>query len=73
LLQYRIEGTGGDTVLVPLTSWLFSPLRELGKRHTVVFYDPRHRGLSHALSDTAAATFDGDVYDPSGARSRRCL
>ena len=69
LLQYRIEGTGGDTVLVPLTSWLFSPLAELGKHHTVVFYDPRHRGLSHALSDTAAATFDGDVYDLEAVRA----
>ena len=29
----------------------------------MVFYDPRHRGNSHPLTDTTAATFDGDVAD----------
>ena len=62
-LQFRIEGTRGDTVLVPLASWMFPALADLAKQHVVVFYDPRHRGQSHPLTDTTAATFDGDVVD----------
>jgi len=63
LLQFRRDGTRGDTVLVPLESWLFPSLSGLAERHVVVFYDPRHRGQSHPLTDTTAATFDGDVAD----------
>lgn len=63
LLQFRKEGTRGDTVLVPLASWLFPSLAGLAEQHVVVFYDPRHRGASHPLTDTTAATFDGDVVD----------
>ena len=62
-LQFRVEGTRGDTVLVPLASWMFPALAGLAERHVVFFYDPRHRGQSHALTDTTAATFDGDVVD----------
>lgn len=67
-LQFRIEGTSGDTVLVPLASWLFPALAELRQRYVVVFYDPRHRGASHAMTDTTAATFDGDVADIDSVR-----
>jgi pimeloyl-ACP methyl ester carboxylesterase len=67
-LWYHIVGSGGDTVLVPLASLLRAGLSPLGARHTVVFFDPRHRGRSHAMSDTAAATFDGDVADLEAVR-----
>jgi pimeloyl-ACP methyl ester carboxylesterase len=67
-LWYHIVGNGADTVLVPLASLLGPGLSSLGLRHTVVFYDPRHRGRSHAMSDTAAATFDGDVADLEAVR-----
>jgi pimeloyl-ACP methyl ester carboxylesterase len=50
-------------VLVPLAAWLFPALTDLGKQHVVFAYDPRHRGQSHPLTDTLAATFDGDVAD----------
>ncbi len=68
-LQFRIEGAKGDTVLVPLESWLFPALAELRQRHVIVFYDPRHRGASHAMTDTTAATFDGDVADIDSVRT----
>jgi pimeloyl-ACP methyl ester carboxylesterase len=67
-LWYHIVGSGADTVLVPLASWLGPGLSPLGVRHTVVFFDPRHRGRSHALSDSTAATFDGDVADLEAVR-----
>ena len=63
LLQFRTAGARGDTILVPLESWLFPSLSALAERHVVVFYDPRHRGQSHPLTDTTAATFEGDVAD----------
>jgi pimeloyl-ACP methyl ester carboxylesterase len=67
-LWYHVVGSGADTVLVPLASWLGPALSPLGVQHTVVFFDPRHRGRSHALSDSAAATFDGDVADLEAVR-----
>lgn len=63
LLQFRIEGARGDTVLIPLASWLYPALAGLAEHHVAVFYDPRHRGQSHALTDTSVATFEGDVSD----------
>jgi proline iminopeptidase len=68
-LWFRIVGRGADTVLVPLGAWLEPTLSSLGDRHTVVFYDPRHRGRSHAFTDSTAATFDGDVADLEAVRA----
>jgi proline iminopeptidase len=67
-LWFHIAGRGPDTVIVPLDAWLSRGLAALGERHTVVFYDPRHRGRSHALTDTTAASFDGDVADLEAVR-----
>jgi pimeloyl-ACP methyl ester carboxylesterase len=62
-LYYHIVGRGPDTVIVPLGTWLEPSLRSIGDRFTVVYYDPRHRGRSHPMTDSLAATFDGDVAD----------
>jgi len=62
-------GSGPDTVLVPLGTWLEDSIAPLGDRHTLVFYDPRHRGRSHLLQDTTDATFDGDVADLEAVRN----
>jgi len=67
-LYVHMVGSGADTVLVPLGSWLEPGLIPLSQRHTVIFYDPRHRGRSHELTDTTAATFDGDVADLEAVR-----
>lgn len=67
-LWYHIAGSGADTVIVPLATWLAPSLSTLGGRHTVVFYDPRHRGRSHTMADSMAATFDGDVADLESIR-----
>ena len=69
VLWYRIVGAGRDTVLVPLGTWLESSLSSLGKEHTLVFYDPRHRGRSVALVDSTRATFDGDIEDLEAVRA----
>jgi pimeloyl-ACP methyl ester carboxylesterase len=67
-LWFRVVGRGPDTVLVPLGAWLESTLAPLGEKHTVVFFDPRHRGRSHAFTDSTAATFDGDIADLEAVR-----
>ena len=67
-LYYHIVGRGADTVIVPLGTWLEPSLQSLGGRFTVVFYDPRHRGRSHPMTDSLAATFDGDVADLEAIR-----
>jgi pimeloyl-ACP methyl ester carboxylesterase len=68
-LWFHVVGRGPDTVLVPLGTWLEQGLASLGERHTVVFYDPRHRGRSHEYTDSTAATFDGDVADLEAVRN----
>jgi pimeloyl-ACP methyl ester carboxylesterase len=68
-LWFRVVGRGADTVLVPLGAWLEPTLAPLGEKHTVVFYDPRHRGRSHTFTDSTAATFDGDVADLETVRA----
>jgi proline iminopeptidase len=55
-------------VVVPLGSWLEESLHPLSERFTMVFYDPRHRGRSHPMTDSLAATFDGDVADLEAIR-----
>lgn len=68
-LWYHLVGDGPDTVLVPLGTWLEDSLAPLGDRHTLVFYDPRHRGRSHPLRDSTDAAFDGDVADLEAVRT----
>lgn len=68
-LWLRVVGSGADTVLVPLGSWLEPTLAPLGDKHTVVYYDPRHRGRSHPFTDSTAATFDGDLADLESVRA----
>ncbi len=68
-LWFHIVGSGADTVLVPLASWLEPALTPLASNHTLVFFDPRHRGRSHAMADSTAATFDGDVADLETVRT----
>ena len=68
-LWYRMAGSGADTVIVPLALYLEQPLASLGNTHTVIFYDPRHRGRSGAYADTSLSTFDHDVEDVEAVRS----
>ena len=67
-LWVRMIGRGADTVLIPLGSWFEPVLAPLGATHTVVFYDPRHRGRSTSFVDSTAATFGGDVDDLEAVR-----
>ena len=68
-LYYHIVGTGRDTVLVPMAVYLEKALEPLSRSHTVVFYDPRHRGRSTSYADSALSNFAGDVDDVEQVRA----
>jgi proline iminopeptidase len=68
-LWYHILGTGSDTVLVPLGSYLEESLSAIARARTVIFYDPRHRGRSDAFTDTTLSRFDADVSDMEAVRA----
>lgn len=69
-LYYHIVGSGPDTVIVPLGVLLDSALAPLGRSHTLVFYDPRHRGRSTTYTDSTLSTFSGDVDDLERVRAQ---
>ena len=63
-LYYHKLGSGSEAVLVPIGVFTFDGLRALARPHrTLVFYDPRNRGRSDAVSDLATITVENDVRD----------
>ncbi len=68
-LWYQVAGSARDTVLVPLGLYLRSALAPLAKSHTLIFYDPRHRGRSDSYADTTLSTLDNDVRDAESVRA----
>ncbi len=51
-LYYCLVGTGPDTVVVPAAAFLIQKFKRLSPGLTLIFYDPRNRGRSEAVSDT---------------------
>ncbi len=47
-----LVGAGPDTVLVPAAAYLVQEFKRLSPGRTLIFYDPRNRGRSEAVSDT---------------------
>jgi proline iminopeptidase len=68
-LWYQVAGSARDTVLVPLGLYLRSALAPLARSHTLIFYDPRHRGRSDSYADTTLSTLDNDVRDVESVRA----
>jgi len=63
-LYYHRVGRGPQAVLVPIGVFTFDGLRALARPHrTLVFYDPRNRGRSDAVSNLATITVENDVRD----------
>ena len=67
-LRYVIHGTGRDTVIVPLASWMERSLETLSADRTVVFYDPRGRGGSTSPADSQGYGWIRDVADIESLR-----
>jgi proline iminopeptidase len=63
-LHYRKVGNGKDAVLVPIDLYTFDGLRALARANrTLIFYDPRNRGRSEAVSNLSTITVENDVRD----------
>ncbi len=63
-LHYRKVGDASDAVLVPIDVFTFDGLSALARpNRTLIFYDPRNRGRSDAVSDLSTITVENDVRD----------
>jgi proline iminopeptidase len=60
LLFYRKVGSGESVLLVPEGSWVMDDMARLARNHTVIFYDPRGRGLSDV---SRSFRFEQDLGD----------
>lgn len=62
-LYVRISGSGPDTVIVPAAVWLARDFGPLTAGRTLIFFDPRGRGGSDAVLDTARLGIEHDLED----------
>ncbi len=67
-LYYRKVGEGPEVLLVPNANWLAELLAPLAKGRTLLFYDPRSRGRSSAVTDSRQLSLEADVHDLEAIR-----
>ncbi|HVT59011.1 MAG TPA: alpha/beta hydrolase [Thermoanaerobaculia bacterium] len=61
-LYYRVAGEGSQTVIVPLECWT-TELDAVARGRRIVYYDPRGRGQSSAVTELAALSYRQDLED----------
>jgi proline iminopeptidase len=66
-LYYERSGNG-PVLIAPGHLFLFDALRALSDHYTIIAYDMRDRGRSHAISDPARVTVQDDVRDLEDVR-----
>ncbi len=63
-MYYHKVGSGPEAVLIPISVFTFDGLRALARpNRTLVFYDPRNRGRSQAVSNLTTISVENDVRD----------
>lgn len=67
-LYYRILGEGLETLVVPNANWLADLLHPLAEGRRLIFYDPRSRGRSSAVTDGRHLSVEEDVADLEALR-----
>jgi len=67
-LRYRDIGSGSVSLIAAGAMVLTDFLRPLMEQQRVVLYDPRHRGASRPVSDTAGVGIEGEVDDLAAVR-----
>jgi len=60
LLAYRKVGSGDSVLVVPEGSWVMDDMVRLARDRTIIFYDPRGRGLS---DPSRSFRFEQDLAD----------
>ncbi|MFO8174181.1 MAG: alpha/beta fold hydrolase, partial [Longimicrobiales bacterium] len=68
-LYARVLGNGPDTVLIPAAAYLAHDLAPLAAGRTLVFYDPRARGVSDAIPPGAATDMGAEIRDLEAVRT----
>lgn len=68
-LYVRLLGSGPDTVVIGSAAYLAQDLAPLEAGRTLIFYDPRSRGASDAVLDSARLGMDFEVSDIEAVRS----
>lgn len=69
-IHYRKTGQGPTTIIIPLGFALHDHFRSLADLGTVITYDPRNRGRSQRVENTASLTIENDVRDLEALRSQ---
>lgn len=69
-LYVRVSGSGPDTVIVPAAAWLARDFGPLSHGRTLVFFDPRGRGGSDAVVDTAQIGIEHEIRDIDFVRAQ---
>jgi pimeloyl-ACP methyl ester carboxylesterase/ketosteroid isomerase-like protein len=69
-LHYRKAGQGPTTLIIPLGFALHDDFKSLADVATVITYDPRNRGRSQRVENTASLTIQNDVRDLEAVRSQ---
>lgn len=67
-LYYKLIGEGSRTLVVPNANWLANLLLPLAETHRLLFYDPRGRGRSSAVTDGRRLSLEDDVADLEAVR-----
>jgi proline iminopeptidase len=67
-LYYNVLGDGPETLVVPNANWLAELLQPLAEGRRVLFYDPRSRGRSSAVTDARYLSLEDDVADLEAVR-----
>jgi pimeloyl-ACP methyl ester carboxylesterase len=62
------EGPKGEAVVVPNANWLAQLLQPLAEGRRFIFYDPRSRGRSSAVTDSRLLSLKEDVEDLEAVR-----
>ena len=67
-LYYKWVGEGSDTVMVPLAYWNQEGFERLADGHAFLFYDPRGRRRSDAVTDSTQFGLEQDLRDLEAVR-----
>lgn len=67
-LYYRVIGEGRETVVIPNANWLADLLLPLAEERRVILYDPRSRGRSSTVTDSARLSLEDDLADLESVR-----
>lgn len=67
-LYYKLVGEGKRTLVIPNANWLGNLLLPLAETHRLLFYDPRGRGRSSAVTDGRRLSLEDDVADLEAVR-----